>query len=389
MAQATREPQGYPTKDAAQRANDDMWRTFKKQFQEKPITYGTILVLFGFLIGAVLFHYQPSWGDENNNLFGYLTNFATEILGVVFTIFVVNEFQKRRDRDQLARELIAAVKYGGPINAQQALSIMRSYDDELGWYRGEKGLLAGVNLFGANLEGVDLSFANLSRANLCEAVLKDAILENAVLKKAKLNRAILANASMESSNLDEAELNFANLEKTNIQLASLNKAHLNRTRLVGALLGGTDMRDVSLWKSDLSDVSLIRANLQGADLGSANLAGTLLWEADFSGANLWHANLKNAEIIPKEEFMQSSHAIFSAETNLPDSDNVNYGCTLTDNTKRYDPEAGLEQMLRYTDPTNEDFWNPCEELDEAEKNKLFTTKPLGPWWCDENIETPF
>ena len=91
MAQATREPQGYPTPDAAQQANNEMWRTFKKQFQNKPITYGTILVLFGFFLGAILFHHQPDWDDTNNYLFNYVANFVIMGLGVLVTIFVLNE----------------------------------------------------------------------------------------------------------------------------------------------------------------------------------------------------------------------------------------------------------------------------------------------------------
>lgn len=233
MAQATREPQGYQTPDAAQQANNDMWRTFKKQFQEKPITYGTILVLFGFFIGAILFHHQPDWGDTNNNLFGYLTNFGTELLGVVFTIFVVDRLQERRNRDQLSRELIADVKYGTNVDAVRAINRMRLYDDEYGtnWLRGDTSLLSNTDLSSAKLEGANLTGANLSGANL----------RKANLRNAKLTRANLRNASLINTNLESAHLIATNLEDAVLGWAVLNQAILAGANLKNASLGNTDL----------------------------------------------------------------------------------------------------------------------------------------------------
>ncbi|MCA9885855.1 MAG: pentapeptide repeat-containing protein [Anaerolineae bacterium] len=380
MAQKIREPQGYPTKDAAQRANDDMWRSFKKQFQEKPITYGTILVLFGFFVGGVLFHYQPSWGEENNNLFGYLTNFATELLGVVFTIFIVNEFQKRRDRKQLARELLAAIKHGGPDNAQQAISIIKSYDDELGWYSGENSLLAGQDFADANLEGIDFRHANLTGA----------IFMGSLLRKSNFLRANLKDANLMVANLEGAHMPKADLRDAKMLGTKLRNAILEDAKMTEAKLGMNDLVDANLIRVDLEGITIFEADMQGANLSLANLQDATIGECNLKGTNFYAANLKGVT-FPNSEF--------SDQTILPDAQNIaanqyenwfHFGLSSRVDgnqfDKTYNPEQGPDQMMKYTNSAHPEFWDPCVEISSDIPN----FPQLKIWYCyKKGIPLPY
>lgn len=306
MAQTTQEPRGFATKQEASQANDDVWRKFRADFQSKPITYGVILVLFGLIVGALLFRYQPDWGEENNNLFSFLTNFATEGLGVLVTIFVVDRFQAHRQREQLKKELLADVKYGTNVDAVRAINLMRLYDEDYGWFSSENSLLTNVNLSGANMQQAKLDGANLQRV------------------------------MMVSANLQEANLVGANLEKA--KLPAVNLQHAN--------LMGANLQEASLWDVNLQNAKLVRANLQLAYLVEANLQ-----DADLSGANLHLAELREA-ILTRTNLVEANtqaasfdEVVFSAETILPDGSN-------------YDPAKGPEQMDRFTDPNHPDFWQP-------------------------------
>lgn len=360
------EPRGYVTKDEAQNANAEMWRKFRKDFQQKPITYGAILVLIALAILVLIFRYDPQWAAPNNNLVSFLTNTATEVLGVIFTIFVVNEFQKRRDLEQLKKELLADVKYGTNGDAIRAINRIRLYDEEYGWYSGQNGLLVkqdlrhsnlenanlhdanleGAHLRGINLEGADLRRANMEGADLTVANLERGDLRGANLRMASMWRVNLKEAKLEKVNLGGVHLNQANLQGADLMQANLQGADLDATNLQGAHLGGANLQGRTLIRANLQDANLFGSNLQGANLIQANLQG-----ADLREANLQGAFLDNAK--------------FSAKTNLPDR-------------RFYNLEKTEEQMLIYTDPAHPNFWDPCSELARS---------PLGsPWYCDDAHE---
>ena len=101
----------------------------QKQFNRDAIGLVGLIVLV-----AVLFRLLALQIDMNgqDNVLAFWTNVGTEIIGVVVTIVIVNRFQSQRARDQLAKELLADIKYGTNIDAIRAINRMRVYDDDYG-----------------------------------------------------------------------------------------------------------------------------------------------------------------------------------------------------------------------------------------------------------------
>ncbi|MCB9461531.1 MAG: pentapeptide repeat-containing protein [Anaerolineaceae bacterium] len=355
MVQATQEPRGYSTQEANE-ANRQTWEAFKRRFNEQPITYGVIFVLMGVLIGAFLFAYSPEW--EADNLFSYLTNFATEGLSVLITIFVLDRFQAKRAQEQLRKELLADIKYGHNSDAIRAINRLRIYDEDHGWYSGKDSLLIGAELDKTNLAGAVLGRANLTQANL----------EDADLEGARMREAILVNTNMQGAKLSNVGLAYSNLTEANLTQAKLHKSNLQKANLERATLYLADLRRVDLTEADLNRAGLFRANLKDANLVCANLECANLGASILEGADLFCTNLRGAILLG---------AKFSSDTVLPDAQYVGRdleGIPVFD--KYYDPELGPEQMQRYTDPTHPDFWDPCVELEEK------------PWYCADANKTP-
>lgn len=371
------EPRGYATTDDAQKANEETWRKFKKDFQQKPITYGAILVLIALAIMGLIFRYDPQWAAPNNNLVSFLTNTATEVLGVIFTIFVVNEFQKRRDLEQLKKELLADVKFGTNVDAIRAINRMRVYDEEYGWYSGDNGLLSKADVEGANLENIDFKDANFPDIDLVRASLQGAKLQNTNMSGAILSFASLQDARIMQSNLRDALIYGADLQRAWLVGTDLHMADLNKSNLHNANLSASNLQNVDLGETDLSGAILWYADLQKAYLGGANLKGAQLWSTNLNGADLRVADLSNANL--KEAKLQNTYmggarlrganlesAEFSDETILPDD-------------QHYDPDKGLDQLRRYTDPDYDGpggYWDPCVEVRGSYR----------PWYCKDTDE---
>ncbi|MAU08570.1 MAG: hypothetical protein CL607_02020 [Anaerolineaceae bacterium] len=382
MAQATHEPRGYSTQEAND-ANKQTWQAFKRKFNEQPMTYGVIFVLIGVLIGGFVFAYSPDW--EADNLFSYLTNFGTEALSVLITIFVLDRFQARRAEEQLKKELLADIKYGHNSDAIRAVNRLRLYDVECGWYSSRSSLLARsdlrkanlekanlteanlefCNLFGANLKQVDFFEANLQGADLRKSDLEgsklweanlefsrfmNANLANAVLERANLRGADFSRASLVGANFDEADLRETCFKDADLSRARLPKANLCKVNMERANLQSSDLFEVDFTLANLTDVNLKEANLvatnfRESNLHNANLTRAELFEANFKGANLSGANLRHAQF-------QGAH--FSDDTVLPDG-------------SKYDTsdERGIIQLQRFIDPHYDgpgSFWDPCRQL---------------------------
>ncbi len=217
----------------------DRWQEILKIFRDINNQYfykilaGSIAVLVFGLIGKNIFAREP----------GYDTNIFTEILGVLFTIVVLNTLAERRRVKDLQERLI--FEAGCQSNEAAKLAV-----DELrwrGWLTGENGLLQNkTHLTNAKLKGADLRKANLSE-----------------------------------SRLKQAELQGANLWGAN-----LHRTHLDYANLVGADLQYATLKSAFLWNADLRNANLRGANLLGANLQYAKLQG-----ANLEGANLLVASL--------------------------------------------------------------------------------------------------
>jgi hypothetical protein len=144
--------------------------------------------------------------------------------------------------------------------------------------------------------------------------------------------------------LEEQYFTGANLEN-----AVLLHARLRSCKLTGANLNQSLLHYADLENADLTGASLIGAQLLNANLRKAHLIFADLREADLSGADMRGAYLVNAKldnIRLVENFVsgESHIAIFDETTVLPDR-------------SKYDSNLGLEQLNRFTSPSNEDFRN--------------------------------
>jgi uncharacterized protein YjbI with pentapeptide repeats len=261
------------------------------------ISGGLSLIVIGIWIGSLFF------GN------GYGTNVYTEFLSVVATIAVIEQLNRRRDREAHKQDLI---RQSGSVANSIAIDAIEQLN-KLGLTKGENSILQGLDLSGANLANARLNGANLTGARLGEANLAGAQLGKANLARTQLGEANLAGTNLWRANLTGANLWYANLTGTRLGEANLAGAKSGRANLTGAELG--------------------KANLTGAQLVIANLARTQLGEANLTGTNLWRANLAGANLRSAE---------FNEETVLSDK------TQWTPNT----------DMTRFTNPEHKNFWQP-------------------------------
>ncbi len=187
----------------------------------------------------------------------FYTIAATELVGVVLTVLLIDTLSERRAIR--ARQEALITQLGSPDNAfaTEAARVLRLK----GWLK--DGTLRGASLAGANLQAADLI-----EVDLCEARLWGA-------------------------NLQGAKLGRANLRGANLAAADLSGAHLGRADLLRAHLIGASLRATSLVGANLENAYLTAADLHEAFLGEANLQGTHLHAA----RNLTCAQLSQAETL--------------------------------------------------------------------------------------------
>lgn len=293
-----------------------------------------IALLAGIIIGAYLFS-----GENPRITDDYWLNLATESIGFIATVLLVNALAARRETNRLKDRLVYEAGSTSNDRAKAAIEDLRHY----GWLEGNNGLLrgadlqganlAGANLRGANLRGAKLLRANLTGADLRGADLADTHLMGANLKGTDLIHANLANAFLVRANLTNALLRTVNLTGAQLGFATLTSASLVGVNLAGGHLGGTNLASANLRGADLTGADLSDTDLTGADLMGASLERADLRRADLKGTNLRSAKLKFADLTDAE---------FDEQTTMPDS-------------QKWRPDMDLG---RFTDPDHDDFYTP-------------------------------
>lgn len=205
----------------------------QKQFN-RDVTKGLAFAIFCILVFQWLAFKTDSTGETNE--LAFVTNVATELIGVAVTIVFVNRYQDQRALDHLAKELVFEVRYGENADVIRAINRMRFYDDDYGWYSSRNSLLVEAHLGNARLDGADLADANLTRANLGAARLEYADLARAKLIQAKLEQAFLTECQLEGADLHNAYLVGAQLKRAYLVGANLTGADLKAVSLDGAIL---------------------------------------------------------------------------------------------------------------------------------------------------------
>lgn len=118
---------------------------------------------------------------------------------------------------------------------------------------------------------------------------------------AKLGGTNLRGASLQGANLHRADLaaarlSHADLSSADLREANLIGANLSRSILIGARLRRARLRRASLAAANLSGADLHGVGLEHADLKDANLSDADLSRARLTGANLRGADLSGANL---------------------------------------------------------------------------------------------
>lgn len=270
---------------------------------------GGIVLAVSVLIGTGHF------GGEDQD---YRMNLFTEGMGIVATVFIVDRWYNRRNREREERELHARLRRqarsGSHDIAIGAIEELRDRD----LLSGEKGLLVGEDLYeaplekarlsGANLEGTILDHADLRQARLIKANLRDAnlvfakakgsVLDKATLENAKMNSADLDGAYLESSQLENATLTSAKIRSANLDHASFRYAWMPRVDLTNSTAFCTTFFKANLHKAKLKNIpELNTANFEGATLTCVDLEGVDLENCHLKGTDLRMADLRNSNLI--------------------------------------------------------------------------------------------
>jgi uncharacterized protein YjbI with pentapeptide repeats len=215
------------------------------------------------------------------NLPELVQSLIPEAAGILVTITVIDQLNRRRDErnaiKQLQEQLVRDASSTINDVANNAMHQLR----KRGWSAHDNGLLIGADLQLANLQGANLEAANLQGAILGGANLQGAILRFANLQGTILGGAKLQGAKLWGANLRGANLRFAKLQEANLTRADLRGAYLREANLQSADLCQAKLQGANLSRTNLQEAELIEARLQGADLGEANLQGAYLLNAEF------------------------------------------------------------------------------------------------------------
>jgi hypothetical protein len=194
-------------------------------------------------LAAILFAYKidpESWFDA----------YRGEIVGIAFTILVIEEVERLRNRLESKESVIRQM---ASRSNDFALDAARIAINE-GWMN--DGSLQGADLEEANLQNATLIEANLEGAYLNGANFQRAVLNGSKLQKAILTWAKLQNANLFGANLEGADLLGADLQKATLSLANLRGTNMLQADLQGAELKGADLQDAVLEGANLEDTNL-------------------------------------------------------------------------------------------------------------------------------------
>lgn len=281
--------------------HEDRWQTILDLWRGNQWLYA----LVGFFAGILTF---PAINMLVNDALNLLGGIVPEAIGIAFTVFIIERYNRRRDEhqeiDQLKRDLVR--RAGSKVNdvARDALEEIEHH----GWSIGNESILQGKKLPQANWRDANLTKFNLDELDLHHADLTNTNLKEASLQNARLNYASLAKAYLFLTNLSDAWLGGANLEKTHLHHAFLINASFGIAHLYKADFHGANLTNAKFLRDNLTDAQFVGAylintsiresNLSNANLFRAILYGTNFTDSNLQGANLYKAHFDSATILP-------------------------------------------------------------------------------------------
>jgi hypothetical protein len=193
-------------------------------------------------------------------------NMIWEILGVAFTVLIIDKLYQTQQERQEKKELILRLQSRDSRMVAEAANVLRTR----GWLAA--GALCRTNLNKARLRGLNLRLADFSEADLKETSLDEADLAEANLKGTSLEQANLRGANLEAADFAGADLKEANLASARLgEATGLSEDQLSQAaRLATAVMPdgqrydgrfqlAGDLRDARLAGYDPNDpVSMAR-----------------------------------------------------------------------------------------------------------------------------------
>jgi uncharacterized protein YjbI with pentapeptide repeats len=287
---------------------EDRWQTIESIWRRSENNW--LYIVLGLLAGLFFSPFV-----RQHEILGSL---FPEVLGIAFTVGIIDRMNNRRANEQRKRELI--LQMGSPNN-EFALEAVRLLN-LLGWLDDgslQKIQLENCQLQNADLRGADLRDAIMSKGDFRQASFHFANLSGANLAQSVFIEAKCVEVDFTYADLKESKFQSATLTSAKLVECSLERADFTEAKLVKANLSGSEMVEGSFEKANLtlanfSGARINFSNFSAAELCGANFEGANLAGCDFKGANLCHANLKNAVFIPSNNEIDET-------TIMPDGSN--------------------------------------------------------------------
>lgn len=328
------------------------WWNSEEMRQSRP----AIILIIAFFV--LVFFYKHGLDVISKSDDDYTLNVHTEVFGfglaLLFTVYVIDNLNRRRDdqrrKQELIDRLLREARSPEAVIARHALHEIRDRH----MLKGEKCILRGKRLSHVQWENASLEFSDLCGSSLGKANLKGATFLFALLNGAHFSYAKLQKADLTAAKINHADLVFANLEGANMSF----------TEIIDSMLMESLLDDANLYRANLKGSSLASSRMAGANLCEANLSNTKLMNvqldnADLSNASLSGANLENASLTGA--ILDGTQ--FDSNTILPDK-------------KKWNPRTDL---ARFTDTAHMCYWRSDHELSPAYSgtlDKRFTSKEL-------------
>lgn len=210
------------------------WTSTSKTLRQRLTDGFTVGKLGMFLLALAVVGALPGYFENHPAPFNiedlikdFYENLSSEVVGIAFTVLIIDRLTKLREGQQEKQNLIRQVRSSDSRMAFEALEHLRAQ----GWLEG--GALRGANLQGANMPDADLQGVDLKGTNLQTANLRGAKLQGANLAQTRLQDAELRSADLQGAYLSEAKLESANLGYVNLQgVHDLSDAQLAQVEML-------------------------------------------------------------------------------------------------------------------------------------------------------------
>lgn len=269
--------------------------------------YVVVGVLIGVLITPLL---QRVTGDG----YALAYDLIPETIGIIITVTLIDRLYERREAHRRIREL--KDRLFSEITSTDNSTALRAVDHlaRRGWLQ---EAIDSQRLGRVNLAGADLSYRRFGKRGVD-------------FSKQALMDANFAKASLTGVIFDWSVADGSSFRESNISSATFKNANLENAVFV-------ECRAIA---TDFSEATLIRANLRNGVFREADFSAADLTDADLTGA-IFHERVIDDRVFGYG--MTIGSAKFSDWTVLPDE-------------SAYDPELGLDQLERFTNPDHPDYW---------------------------------